>query len=143
SARQREDRQRTTELGVLVQLFITTDRTQAVRVLLEARGHADAGPATDSGEHADVLLALVLIREDVADDAGRRLELVELLVDVAAIDALEVALERAVAGDATGGRQHTAPDRELFGLGLDDLARARIPLDQVAHAAMAVRRREH
>src|SRR5262245_6965197 len=67
SVRQREDRQRAAQFGVLVQFAIAAHGAEAVGVLLEARGHADAGPATDAREHADVLLALVLIREHVAD----------------------------------------------------------------------------
>ena len=59
------------------------------------------------------------------------------------VDRLQVAFERAVEDDVAGGRQRAAPDREFLGLGPDDLAGAGIPGDEVAHAAMAVRRRIH
>src|SRR6266704_1499711 len=81
-----------TELGVVLQLLVAAHGAQAVGVLLQARGKADAGPAADAGEHADVLLALVLPGIHVADDAGRSLELVQLIGDVVRIDALQVAL---------------------------------------------------
>ena len=48
SVRQREDGQRAAQIGVLVQLAVTAHGAQAVGVLLETRGHADAGPATDA-----------------------------------------------------------------------------------------------
>src|SRR5690606_16749320 len=39
----------------------------------------DAGPAADARQNGDVLLAVMLVGGHVADDAGRRLELVEFL----------------------------------------------------------------
>src|SRR5256885_6769427 len=141
--RQREHSEDAAELGVVLQLLVAAHGAQAVGVLLEARGKADASPAADAGEHADVLLALVLPGIHVADDSRGRLELVELLADVVGIDALQVALEGAVARDASGRDERPAPDRELLGLGLHDLAGAGIPDDEVAHAAVAARRREH
>src|SRR5439155_18460211 len=143
SVRQRKDSERSTEFGVLAQLTIATDGAEAVVVLLEARCHADAGPAADARVHAHVLLALVLVGEDVADDSRRRLELEQFLVDVLRVDALQVAFERAEAGDAARGVERAAPHRELLGLALHDLAGAGVPGDVVAHAAMAVRRRIH
>src|SRR5881296_3185798 len=42
----------------------------------DAERHACPGPATDSGEHGDVLLAIgAQVGHRVADDSGRRLEL--------------------------------------------------------------------
>src|ERR1700693_1766098 len=76
--RQREDRQRTAQFGVIAELLVPAHGTEAVGVLLEPCGHADAGPAADARKDPDVLLALVLIGEDVADDARRRLELEQL-----------------------------------------------------------------
>src|SRR5205814_7488080 len=102
---------------------------------IESCGHADAGPAANTREDAEVLLAFVLIGEDIADGARRCLELEQLLVDVVRVDALEIPLERPVARDATIGHQHAAPDRELLRLGLDDLAGACVPRDQSAHVA--------
>src|SRR5713226_1242603 len=124
--RQREHGEDAAELGVVLQLLVASHSAQAVGVLLEARGKADAGPTADAGEHADVLLAFVLPGIHVADDAGGRLELVQLLADVVGIDALQVALERAVARDAARRDQRAAPDRELLGLRLHDLAGTRI-----------------
>jgi hypothetical protein len=51
--------------------------------LIQAGRHADTGPAADARQHADILLALVAVGVDVADDAGRGLELVELLAVLA------------------------------------------------------------
>src|SRR5262245_49361398 len=130
--RQCEHREHAAELGVLVQLSVSAYGAETVGVLLEAGRHADACPATDSREHADVLLALVLPGVQVADDSRGRLELVELLGDVVRIDALHVAFERPVAGHSAGGDERAAPDRELLGLGLHDLARAGVPDDEVA-----------
>src|SRR5678815_1542253 len=109
--RQREYRQRAAELGVITQFLVATHGTEAVLVLLETRRHADAGPAADAREDAHVLLALVLVREHVADDAGRRLELEQVLVDVVGVDALQVALERAVADHAAALLAPFAPPR--------------------------------
>src|SRR5689334_25146937 len=80
--RQRKYRERPAEFGVVAQLSVAADCTESVGILLEPRRHADAGPAADARVNADVLLALVLVREHVADDARRRLELEKLLVDV-------------------------------------------------------------
>src|SRR4051812_14092935 len=122
SLRQREHREGAAELRVVPKLLVPTDGPRPIRSLLESGRHADAGPAADAREDAEVLLALVLVREDVADDPGRRLELVELLVHVVRIDALDVTLERAVAGEISRGDERAAPHRELLGLALDDLA---------------------
>src|SRR5271165_7161517 len=113
-----EDRQRATQFGIVPKLLVATDRTQAVLILVQTRGHADACPAADAGVHADILLALVFVGEDVADDARRRLELEQFLVDVVGIDTLEVSLERAVAGDTAGRHQYAAPHRKLLRLRL-------------------------
>src|SRR6185295_8182731 len=41
----------------------------------DASGHADAGPATDTGVHGNVLVAIgPVVGHRVADDAGRGLE---------------------------------------------------------------------
>src|ERR1700682_6161071 len=138
--RQREHRQRTAQLSVIAELLVAAHGTEAVGVLLEPRGHADAGPAADARKDPDVLLALMLIGEDVADDAGRRLELEQFLVDVVRVDALEITLQCAIARDATRGHEDAAPDRELLGFGLDDLPAPRVPRHEVAHVRSARRR---
>src|SRR6185436_485513 len=106
----------------------------------QACRETDAGPAANSRINADVLLALMLIRKNVSDDAGGRLELEQFLVDVLGIDALQIAFQRAIASNYTCSRQHTAPDRELLRLGLHDLARVCIPDYKVAHVLLAGRR---
>src|SRR6185503_11304754 len=95
TSRQREHRQHAAELGVPRQRAVRADCAETVRRALEPRRHADAGPTADAGQHADVLLAVVRPRVDVADDSGRGLEAVELLARLR-IDGFEVALERAV-----------------------------------------------
>ena len=92
-------------------------RARPGRLLLhEARGEADAGPAADAGQHADILLAVVHPGVDVADDARRGLEPVELAT-VAGVDRLQVALERAVEHDVARGGQ--GPDQTENGSGFD------------------------
>src|SRR4051812_17142455 len=97
SVRQREHRQRTTELGELRQFAVAAHGAQAILVFLETRGHADAGPAAYARKHANVLLALMGIREHVANDAGMRLELEQLLVDVLLL--VERAFQSCAPGD--------------------------------------------
>src|SRR5262245_7555689 len=99
---QRENGQLSTEIGVVAQLLVAADRAQPVGVLLQARRHADAGPAADAGEHAYELLAAVLIGEHVADDPRRGAELPQLLAGVD-VNGLEVAFQRAVEHDVARG----------------------------------------
>src|SRR5262245_30182741 len=140
---QLEYRQDAAELGEVLEILVPAHGAEPVGVLLEARGKTDSRPAADAREHADELLAVVLPGVDVADDARWCLELVQLLADVVRVDALQVALERAEAGDAASGHERAAPHGESLRLGLHDLAGARVPHDEVAHAAVAARRREH
>ena len=58
--RQREDGQLTTEVGVLRQGRVAADGAETGVRIGEAGREADAGPAADAREDADVLLALVL-----------------------------------------------------------------------------------
>src|SRR5690606_6619859 len=102
---------------------------------------SDAGPATDAGQNGDILLTLMLIRVDIADDPRRSLELVEFVS--VEIDRLDVTFQRAVEDDVAVRCERTRPDRELLGLRPDDLALGGIPGNEVAHAAMAVRSRVH
>src|SRR5262245_23256694 len=74
-----EHREHAAKLRVLVQCLVGTYRAETVGVTLESRCHADARPATDAGQHADVLLAAMRPGVDVADDAGRGLEAIQLL----------------------------------------------------------------
>ena len=75
----------------------------------------------------------------VADDAGRRLELVEFLAGLG-VDGLEVAFERAVEHHAASRCQSTRPDRELLFHRPDDLAGLAVPGNEVAHVGLAGRR---
>ena len=61
---------------------IAADRAETGVRIGETSRKADAGPAADARENGDVLLAVVLVGDHVADDAGRSLELVELLAVV-------------------------------------------------------------
>src|SRR5262249_22814729 len=69
----------------------------------QSAGETDTGPATDTREHGNILLSVMLERVDVADDAGRGLELVEFLAVL--IDRLDVAFQRAVEDHVAVGRQ--------------------------------------
>src|SRR4029078_6654001 len=84
-------------------------------------------------------LSAVLIGRDVADDAGRSLELVELLAGLG-VDGLQIAFERAVEHHAAGWREGTRPHRELLLDRPDDLAGPGVPGDEVAHVGFALRR---
>src|SRR4249920_2766648 len=101
--RKRKHRQRTAQLGVIAELLVAAHGTEAIGVLFEPCGHADAGPAADPRKNPDVLLALVFVGEDVADDPGWRLELEQVLVDVVRVDTLEIPLQCAVARDTARG----------------------------------------
>src|SRR6185437_8519233 len=160
--RQSEDGQRSAKRGIGRQTRIATDRTETRRVdglvlgrqltlvdrAMPGRGvfglqqtgrKADARPTADAGENGHVLLAAVLIGHDVADDAGRGLELVEFLARLG-VDSLQVAFERAVEHHAAGRCESTAPCGELLLFGPDDLAGLAVPGDEVAHVAVALGR---
>src|SRR6185369_18053562 len=98
SLRKREHRHGAAQSRILRQRLVCTDRAEAGGVFGQARRHADAGPAADAGQNSDILLAVILVGVDVADDARRSLELVELLAGLG-IDRLEVAFQRAVEHD--------------------------------------------
>src|SRR5262249_43982215 len=83
------------ERCVVPQGSIATNGAQAGGGIRQPGGKTDACPAADAGQNRDVLLATMLIGGDVADDAGRRLELVEFLAGLG-VDGLEIAFERAV-----------------------------------------------
>src|SRR4051794_24918414 len=91
--RQRERGECTTERGVVAQRRVAADRAETGVGVGQAGREADAGPAADTRQHRNVLPAVVLVGRDVADDAGRSLELVELLAGLG-VDGLEIAFER-------------------------------------------------
>src|SRR6266581_3849674 len=99
--RQREHKQGATQCCVLGEVLVPTDRTEACGGLGQAGCHADARPSADARVHADELLAVVLIREHVADDSRGRLELPQLLAVLQA-DRLQVAFQRAVERNVAG-----------------------------------------
>src|ERR1700744_1131564 len=122
--RQGKHGQRSAKRGIGRQTCITTDGAKACSIdglvlgrqlalvegavpcggvfrLQQASRKTNARPTADAGENAYILLAVVLIGHDVADDAGRGLELVELLTGLG-VDRLQVAFERAVEHDAAG-----------------------------------------
>src|SRR5258708_5086067 len=74
-----EDRQYAAELRVVGQRLVGPDRAEPVGVLGQTRSHADPGPAADTRQDGDVLLAALRVGVDIADDAGGCLEPVELL----------------------------------------------------------------
>ncbi len=138
-SRERKHRELATERGVVLQRGVAADRAEAFCRLGEPCRKADAGPAADAGEHGDVLLAVMLVRGHIADDAGRSLELVELLAGLG-VHGLEIALKRSVEHHAARGRECAGPDRELLGDRPDDLSGLGIPGNEVAHVALAGRR---
>src|SRR3954470_22847122 len=90
SVRQREHRQLAAERRVVAQRRIAADRAETGARVGEAGREADAGPAADAREHGHVLLAAVAVSHHVSDDAGRSLELVELLAGLG-VDGLQIA----------------------------------------------------
>src|ERR1019366_4578994 len=102
----------------------------------EASREADAGPAADARKHRDILLAVMLIGVDVADDARRGLVLPQLFAGLG-VDGLEVAFERAVEHDVAGGRESARPSRELLLVRPHDLAGLGVPRDEIAHVGLA------
>src|ERR1700752_732075 len=128
SLRQSEHRERSAERGVVAKGSVTADgaKTGGVHVPLGGfqctahrctarsvlpfsrtlRAHqpgrqADTGPAAHAGQHGYLLPATLLKGRDVADDAGRGLELVELLARLG-IDRLEVTFKGSVEHHAAG-----------------------------------------
>src|SRR5450755_319773 len=101
--RQRENREAAAERGIVAERRIATDGAETGSRVGQTGREANAGPATDTGQHCDVLLAAVLIGRDVADDTGWSLELVELLAGLG-VDRLEVAFERSVEHHAAACR---------------------------------------
>src|SRR5215470_7587929 len=88
------------ERCVIPQGSIAADGAKAGGGIRQPGGKTDTCPAADAGQNRDVLLAAMLIGGHVADDAGRRLELVELLARLG-VDGLEVAFERAIEDHAS------------------------------------------
>src|SRR5512136_904915 len=99
---EREDGERTTEVGVLTEASVATDCTQTIGRVRQAGSKTDTSPATDAREHCNVLLTTMRVSHRVADDARRRLELEQLLA-ILLVDGFEVAFERAVEGNAASG----------------------------------------
>src|SRR5450755_80976 len=128
SLRQREYRQVGTECGVVAERWGATDAAKTRGRIGQTGRKADAGPAADAGQHRHILLAAMLVGRDVADDAGRGLELVEFLARLG-IDRLEIALQRAVEHHAAGGGERPRPDRELLLVRPGDLAGLAVPRD--------------
>src|SRR5262245_65675546 len=75
-SRQRKHRQLAAERSVVPQASVATDGAEAGSRIRQAGREADPGPAADARKDRNVLLAVILVGRDVADDAGRSLELV-------------------------------------------------------------------
>src|SRR5262245_55233740 len=70
-SRQRKHGELAAERCIVLQGGIATDGTQALGRFRETGGKTDAGPAADTGQDRNVLLATMLIGGHVSDDAGR------------------------------------------------------------------------
>src|SRR5690606_40344485 len=99
-------------------------------------------PAANTAQHGPVLPAPVAVAHDVAAGSGPRLD-PEQLTTTPLVHGFQIAFQRAVEDNAAGGCQRAGPNGELLRLRPDDLALARIPGDEIAHSAVAVRGREH
>mgnify|MGYP006171866891 CR=1 FL=1 len=95
-----------TELRAERATGLTEEQAEKQGRMVEIARDDGTRPATDAGQHGHILPAVLLIGIDVADDAGRRLELVELLARLG-IDRLEVTFERSVEHHAAGGSERT------------------------------------
>ena len=102
--RQREHGECPAECGVVAQRRVTTDGTKTCAWVSQAGREANTCPPADTGQHGNVLLTAMLVGGDVADDAGRSLELVELLARLG-VDRFQLAFQRPVEDDAAGGRE--------------------------------------
>src|SRR5688572_22443894 len=65
SVRKCEDEQAAAKIRVLGEVLVSAHGAESLRRFCQTCGHADARPATDAGEDADILLAVVLVREHV------------------------------------------------------------------------------
>src|SRR5262249_60422351 len=61
SLRQREHGECSAERGVVAQRGVTTHGTETLRRLSQAGRETDACPAADTGQHGDILLAVMLV----------------------------------------------------------------------------------
>src|SRR5262245_5375992 len=138
---QRKYRELAAERCVVLQGGIAANGAQAGGGIRQPGGKTDTCPAADAGQDRNVLFAAMLIGGDVADDAGRGLELVEFLAGLG-VDGFEIAFERTVEHHASSRCQGTRPDRELLFDRPDDLAGLAVPGNEVAHVGLA-RRRVH
>ena len=66
---QRKHRQLAAERSVVAQASVAADGAQASGRIRQTGRKTDTGPAADAGKDRDVLLAVILIGRDVADDA--------------------------------------------------------------------------
>ena len=74
-SRQRKHRQLAAERSVVAQARVAADGAEAGSRIRQTRRQTDTGPAADARQDRNELLAVMLIRGDVADDAGRVLNL--------------------------------------------------------------------
>src|SRR5690606_20444750 len=107
----------------------------------KTRCQTNAGPAANTRQYANVLFAVVFPGGDVADHARRCFELPQLFA--AGIDGLDIAFKRSVEHHIASCREGAAPYGESFRNAPQDFAFVCVPGDEVAHAAMTVRCREH
>ena len=99
--RKRKNRQLPAERRVVGERRIAADRTKTFGPFGQTGRKTDACPAADAGEHRDILLAIVLIGHDVADNAGRRLEFEEFIARCG-VNCFQIAFKRAVEDDIAG-----------------------------------------
>jgi hypothetical protein len=72
---QREDNQRPTQVGVVGKGAGQADCAQSLRSLCESFCQPNGCPAAYASKHGDVLIAIVMLGDGVADYARRRVEL--------------------------------------------------------------------
>src|SRR5579859_4101894 len=104
SLRQSEHGECSTERGIVAQCRVAADRAETRGWVGQAGRKANTCPTADAGQNGNVLPAVMLVCRDVADDAGRGLELVELLAGLG-VDRFQIAFQRSVKYDAAGGRK--------------------------------------
>src|SRR5258706_11304318 len=86
-----------------------------------------------------MLSAAMLKGHHVADDPRGCLELVKLLARLG-VNRLQIAFKRPVEHYVACRRQGTRPDRELFLVRPDNLARLGVPGNEIAHMCLTLRR---
>src|SRR5229473_3237262 len=96
------------EIRVVAQRRGQPHRAEPFTGLGQAGGKSNRRPSADTGQHGDILLAVVHVGNGITYDPRWAMHLVQNL-SIAHIHGAEPSVESAVKGHTAGGGQHTAP----------------------------------